>query len=673
MADINPATGKAFITVPNAVVSGVTPGTFGTSGNISANQSRITPYTPVAPVAPMQPSTAPASSTVVSNANVLENKIPALNASANALTTATPTVLDSGTPPALPNTDYGSLYKQAAAGLPDQTQDPIYQQEMQLINSIQSNNDATTGAYVNSIQSHYGDLYNQMKQNQASTDAQTQNALLLGGSSRYAPVSSGGILDLKTKANMQDLANLANEENQKVAEVKQAQATQNYQLMEKKLSELDAVRTNKQAQAKAIADNMLTQNKATRDTAIQSQKDNAIASLVTAGTTNTGSIVSALAKQGITATAADVAKSLQTIATSAGSGSIDKLTGDVKNFYLLKGIQGALPADILALPPDKQLAAYISRIHAATKGNTSTSSSSGSSTSGNLGVNFGASNGIPSAVSGTPSDPVGNESYLSTLPGDLPDLVRGLADYSINPSTIPVKQYKGAAGYTQADLTAMAKKYDPTYDAKQYATRQAMQKNITSGAYSKTVVAANTLIGHLKELSDAASNLGGNVKGRPIGILNSAANLLSGASGSDSVNNFNIAADAVASEAATIYKGGSPAEGEIKDWRAKLNPDMTDKQIKGAINTIVNLMGGKLGNISTEYKKVMGKPAGFEILPQSSVAILKSMGIDPAKVDPTYNQNSDIGGSSPDELLNYANTGGSSTGAYDPSVWNNAK
>lgn len=684
---INPATGQAYVTVNNPVIQGVTPGTVGTPQNtpVKANGSTFvkpdgtvisTPQITSIPSTPnVQPSTAPSSSTVVSNANVLENTIPGLNAQANSLTTADPTTLTpSGTGNAsAPNTDYGSLYGTAYNSLPDETQDPVYQQEMSLINSLQQNGDDTTSAYVNSIQQNYANLLTQQNQQNAATTSQVNNALLLGGSSRYAPVSSAGILDAKTRSDLQNVSDLQDQENQKIAEVKQAQNAQDYQLLQQKLGELDKIRSDKQTQAKTIADNMYQQNQTAAATQAQTQTDNAIADLVTSGVTDTGSIIDALQQQGIPATADQVSKTLQTIATTAGSGSIDKLTGDVKNFYLLKGIQGGLPADILSLPPDQQLAAYIQKIHAATKGvisNTGSSSTGGTDTLGGGAGGVNVSPGGAAPVGSDPNNPSGNTAFLSTLSGDLPTLVQGLADYSINPSAIPTKQFKGASGYTQAQLIALAKQYDPTYDSKQYATRQAMQKNVASGTYSNTITSANTLIGHLAELQKAADALPGNVKGRPIGVLNSVADTLSNWVGNASVNNFNIAADAVASEAAAVYKGGSPTGSEIKDWRAKLSPDMTGAQLKGAINQIVALMGGKLGTISTQYKQVMGKPAGYQILTQPSIAILKSIGIDPSTVDPTYDQSTTIGGSSPSELLNFAASGNSN--AYDPNEWSTA-
>lgn len=223
--------------------------------------------------------------------------------------------------------------------------------------------------------------------------------------------------------------------------------------------------------------------------------------------------------------------------------------------------------------------------------------------------------------------------YLAQFTPIVQSQIKGLATYQTNPASFPTRVAKGQSGLNRSQAIAMAQQYDPTYDEKQYASRAAMQKNVTSGQYSQTITAANTLVQHLAELE----KLKGQLSNSPLGVLNAPMNALAGAVGSPVPNNFNITRDAIASEAAKIYKGtGSPAEKEIADWKNSVNANSSPAQIQGAINTITTLMAGKLSTLSDNYSTVMGQPAGFQILTDRNANTLKAMGVDPGSVDPTY-------------------------------------
>lgn len=392
-------------------------------------------YTPIAPGQPgstvnttgpvptpstgSQPSAPNTSGTTLSNANIIENTIPNLNAKASSLTAAAPTTLTPTPPAAQPNpaaptdpsqsTDYTTLYNSALAAQPDVTSDPQYQQDMDLINSMQSSNDATSNAYVNSIQQNYAGLTTTLQNQQASTDAKTENALLLGGSSRYAPVSSGGILDLQTRSDLNALATLQDQENQKIAEVKQAQNTQDYNLMNEKMKELDTLTANKQKLAQTIATNMQKTNQTAQTAQVQNQQDNAIAELVKAGTTDPDEILAALTKQGFTtATAKSVATTLEGIQKSTGTKSLTALSGNIGAFYTLQAA-GQLPADISSLPAGQQLMAFLKADKAATTTAKATKASSSSSTSGKTYTD--------GSLTVTPADQAADTQYLKSKEG----------------------------------------------------------------------------------------------------------------------------------------------------------------------------------------------------------------------------------------------------------------
>lgn len=232
-------------------------------------------------------------------------------------------------------------------------------------------------------------------------------------------------------------------------------------------------------------------------------------------------------------------------------------------------------------------------------------------------------------------NPVAQAQFLAQFPPQVSSLIKGVADYNINPSSISTSKKQAMGGFTQSQILALASQYNPNFDEKSYATRAAMQKNITSGAYSQTITAANTLIQHLQKLQADYSKLGNTgVLGNVLNpVKNTEMNLMG--SGATTAVDTDIAA--VASEAAKIYKGtGSATDQEITDWQKSISPNATPDQMKAAITSITDLMGGKLSTLSDNYQSVMGQPGSFQILTDQNAKALQSLGIDPSTVDPTY-------------------------------------
>jgi hypothetical protein len=221
--------------------------------------------------------------------------------------------------------------------------------------------------------------------------------------------------------------------------------------------------------------------------------------------------------------------------------------------------------------------------------------------------------------------------FLAQYPSTVQAQIKGLANYTQLPTDFPARANKGQMD--RATAVALAKQYDPTYDENAAASRAALQKSLTSGAYSQTINGANTLIQHL----DAMRQYGKGLNNSPLPFLNAPMNSLTTALGGANPTQFNIARDAVASEAAKIYKGvGAPSEKEIADWKSSVNANSSDAQREAAIKAITDLMAGKLSTLSDQYKGVMGNTGSFQILTDRNAKTLQSMGIEPTTVDPTY-------------------------------------
>lgn len=263
------------------------------------------------------------------------------------------------------------------------------------------------------------------------------------------------------------------------------------------------------------------------------------------------------------------------------------------------------------------------------------------------GLNGNTNNGLPNVgttSTGAP-DPVAQAQFLAQFSPQTAAVIKGIANYSLNPSSLPTSAKQAMGGLTQGQAVALASQYNPNYDEKSYGTRAAMQKSVTSGQYSQTITAANTLVQHLSKLQSDYAALGntgalggeGNFFGLQTPGLNSAKNTAMEAMGSGNVNAVRTDINAVASEAAKIYKGtGAASDQEISAWQKGLSPDATPGQMQAAIQGMADLMGGKLSTLSDNYSSVMGQPGNFQILTDQSAANLKKLGVDPSTVDPTY-------------------------------------
>lgn len=628
----------------------------------------------VAPVA-----TEPA---VVSSANINENVIPQNAQDLDTWDTGGLTVDDQGlahysdgsyaTAPSGATQNEDGTYTVGGISYavgPNSTTDPDLQSMYDSISSAKNASDADTLTSIKGIESQYSGLIQNAQNANKGTGKATQNAMLLSGTARYAPADAASMTTIQMQRGLATLSDLQAKENSAIASAKTAQSNNDQKLLDQYLTIAKQARQDKQTAATSLAKTVATASAKQQTTSNTASIDAAIEQEIAKGNTDPGAILTNLNAQGLSGvTAAQVSKSLGDLLTTTGATDIKDLTGDVKNFEALSQIPGGLPSSIVNLPQDQQLPAYINMVHAAAKG---TGAVSGATISGTgAGAALTTPTGEPISVGmnadGTPVAADQN-TFLASIPGGAAGqeatLIKGLANYTINPASLPTRLYSGQTGMTQAQAVALAAQYDPTYDAKSYATRAAMQKNITSGSYSQVIAAANTAIAHLALLETASRSLPGNgsvlgeigTLGRNIPFLNGIANKSMTAFGGSGATNFNTEASAVGSELAKVYKGtGSPSEGEIENWQQSINPNMSNSQIQGSINAAIQLMAGKLATLSQNYSSVMGKQGGFQILTPTSIRTLEALGIDPSTVDPTYDPTSDVGGSQPDDLLNEA-------------------
>jgi hypothetical protein len=150
--------------------------------------------------------------------------------------------------------NYEDALNSALNGENQQPLDPATQQAFDTLSQLKTTSDALTASQISSIQSSYSAKAAFLSSAQAAQTSALQGKLGLAGSSRYAPVSTSGIMSLETVANVQQLVNLTMEENGALLGVYQAQEQMDFNLASKQLDELDSLRDEKITLATKMAD-----------------------------------------------------------------------------------------------------------------------------------------------------------------------------------------------------------------------------------------------------------------------------------------------------------------------------------------------------------------------------------------------------------------------------------
>lgn len=237
----------------------------------------------------------------------------------------------------------------------------------------------------------------------------------------------------------------------------------------------------------------------------------------------------------------------------------------------------------------------------------------------------------PPVVGFTPDgqvDPVAQDAFLNTLDPQFANIVKGVANYELDPAKITTLR-----GDQRQKLIEAVKAYDPTYDGSQFGVKVAARKDFTSGQSAQNLKAANTLIGHLDELKKASIALDNG----SIPLLNAGGNLWKQNTGDSRPTTYGVASQASADELAKVFKGGGASDVEsIKGWQSKLDVNASPEQQGAAIKEAVSLLESRVAALRDQYQQAMGKPADFSFLSNKAAKALQDLGVDPKEIDPNY-------------------------------------
>lgn len=299
---------------------------------------------------PAKPATPAKEPAVLSSSNISENVIPDLTKRADTLADKGTHMgqdgnmyySDSSLVPAPTDAEYNPNTKQWTSGNSSYGTGPQYvtgddedsKETNELFDSTKANLDSTTLASITAIQQQYDMLKAQQQDTNARADKTRARISTLGGATRYAPLDASGVALAQTQSGLQEIAKLDADENAAIAQVRQAQQSQNFQLMEKALGIAESKRQEKQDAAAKLADQLSTANAAAAKATAAATQSDQIAQILASGVTDPTDVFDTLRKAGVTITAQDVKSGIDALTPKAAKEDLYKFsTTDVGTLY----------------------------------------------------------------------------------------------------------------------------------------------------------------------------------------------------------------------------------------------------------------------------------------------------------------------------------------------------
>lgn len=305
------------------------------------------------------------SPTVVTGANINEEVLPEIKNKLRKYTTNATDSYGNRVQVEDPSMNQGSgfifddpTYNKAVKGETQETsaQDDVMATTNKILDTIWARTDPSTQRTLDAIRSNFSVRKAQQDRINSFYKNRQQSALLQSGSSRYAPLSSGQIMQGVESFGVEQLAALDSQEQTAIANAQAAADDKNWQLADRILGQVETIRKEKQKKADEIETATREENKRLTDQMIQASRDEAVAGLIGQGISDPAQILSLLNSEGVGDFTADEIK--KTLDNLSVGGNSKNLGADLETFnYLQKN--GMLPDSIQELDPSQQYLAYL--------------------------------------------------------------------------------------------------------------------------------------------------------------------------------------------------------------------------------------------------------------------------------------------------------------------------
>jgi len=191
------------------------------------------------------------------------------------------------------------------------------------------------------------------------------------------------------------------------------------------------------------------------------------------------------------------------------------------------------------------------------------------------------------------------------------------------------------------NILNIAASYEPGFDATQWRVRLDTRVDFAKGKAAQNVRSLNTLVDHLGKLTDII----GELDNYNFPTWNYISNWSASQVGDPRVVKFKTAAQAVESEAITLFKGTGATDQEIKELRSSFDVNGSPAQQLGAAKTVMQLAFGRMGALESQYENAFRKARDFQFLNDKSRKVLKDkLGVDPNQLDPVGGTTGPAGG-----------------------------
>lgn len=376
MASIAPISGNTAITSASPNPTAQANAALSANANIPAGQAG-SPWT-AAPVTQApgtgtgvpNPSTPTTSTTVQSNANVIQNKVPAITATTNNLanssgistnlngqtTYANGTAYNPQQPVSQTNLPSGESYVNGqltytgtngtgtnnnisptgtliqggyigdtyyapgtlAANIPTDANGQPQQlssqgtTDSQILTSLQNakaSADSLTASLIDSITSQYQSLITNQQQANSSEQASVGHSLIKEGTSQLDPTGAAQITQAQVSYGLSQIADLQSKEQSAIISAQQAGQDEDFKLMDDMNTEAQDMRTQQQDAAQKILDAVTAQNQKLADAKLQQNNDAFIASQIQSGISDPATILANAQSAGDTTITTDQIKS----------------------------------------------------------------------------------------------------------------------------------------------------------------------------------------------------------------------------------------------------------------------------------------------------------------------------------------------------------------------------
>jgi hypothetical protein len=244
--------------------------------------------------------------------------------------------------------------------------------------------------------------------------------------------------------------------------------------------------------------------------------------------------------------------------------------------------------------------------------------------------------GTAGAVEG-PAGFLRGESFLETLSPDQAELVRAIADYKVDIAKVASLRTGQGGVSARQQMAQWVLQFDPSWDQTMYPARSRTRLDFSAGKAANNIRSLNTAVHHVVTLFEKIRNLENAAEGDWLiftQLFNTAKNKFYTATGDPRITEFGLAANAVESELASLFKGTGATDQEIKAWREQLHSSQSVDQLEGAITTALGLLQGRLSALDQQWVANMNTPRDFRILSDSSRRELELMDIDVEAFDP---------------------------------------